>query len=291
MITRRFLIVACYFSLGAAPWLLAAANAAETNDFFAMDTIARGTPEVVVPMLKELGFSGLGGAAGDTVMPAALERAGLRFFNAYAGLGFTAGQPALTDEMRRNLEALRGHGAALWLNIPKVTQDGKALANSSPEGDAAVVAGLRELAAFAEPLGVRIALYPHAGTWLERVEDAIRVAGKVDRASVGVTFNLCHWLKVEGSGRDPEPVLKAAGARLMFVTINGADTGDTRQMGWDRLIQPLDAGSYDVAAFLAKLRAAGYTGPIGFQGYGIKGDARELLRRSIKAWWTLQPGL
>ncbi len=268
-----------------------AAEAGETNDFFAMDTIARGGPDAVAPMLKELGYSGLGGAAGDTAMPAALERAGLRFFNAYAGASFDAGQPALTDVMRRNLEALRGHDAALWLTIPKVTQDGKAFANSSADGDATVVAALRELADFAGPLGVRIALYPHAGTWLERVEDAIRVAEKADRPSVGVTFNLCHWLKVEGSERDPGPVLKAADARLMFVTINGADTGDTRKMGWDRLIQPLGSGSYDVGAFLAKVREVGYTGPVGFQGYGIKGDAREVLRRTIAAWWTIQPGL
>jgi hypothetical protein len=33
-----------------------------------------------------------------------------------------------------------------------------------------------------------------------------------------VTFNLCHWLKVEGAERDPVPVLRAALPRLMFVT-------------------------------------------------------------------------
>jgi sugar phosphate isomerase/epimerase len=106
----------------------------------------------------------------------------------------------------------------------------------------------------------------------------------VNRAGVGVTFNLCHWLKVEGSERDPEPVLKAAMPRLMFVTLNGADTGDTKQMGWDRLIQPLDSGTYDVGAFLRKVRAAGYSGPIGFQGFGIREDPRAVLERTMKAW-------
>ncbi|MDR3403108.1 MAG: sugar phosphate isomerase/epimerase [Chthoniobacter sp.] len=254
-----------------------------------MNTIARGRPEVVVPLLKDLGYDGLGGAAGDLEMAAALKQAGLRFFNGYTGASFAAGQPALTDAMRRNLESLRGSDAALWLTIPTVTQDGRAFERSSPEADMIVVAQLRELADFAEPLGVRIALYPHAGTWLERVEDAIRVAEKVNRKSVGVTFNLCHWLKVEGSERDPLPVLRAAGERLMFVTINGADKGETRQMGWDRLIQPLDAGSYDVGAFLAKVRAAGFTGPIGFQGFGIRADPREVLDRTMAAWRKMQP--
>ena len=43
--------------------------AAESNPFFAMNTIARGGPEAVVPMLQDLGYDGLGGAAGDAAMP------------------------------------------------------------------------------------------------------------------------------------------------------------------------------------------------------------------------------
>ncbi len=99
---------------------------------------------------------------------------------------------------------------------------------------------------------------------------------------MGLTFNLCHWLKVEGSERDIQPVLKVALPRLMFITINGADTGDTKQMGWDRLIQPLDAGSYDVAAFVKTARELGYKGPFGFQGYGIKTEPRIVLQRTMK---------
>ena len=55
-------------------------------------------------------------------------------------------------------------------------------------------------------------------------------------------------------------------------------------MSWDRLIQPLGAGTYDVAAFLHAVRAAGYSGPIGFQGYGIKAPPREVLTRTMAAW-------
>lgn len=282
-----FLLVVFACALGV--FASAPVRAASPNPFFAMDTIARGKPDVVVPMLKELGYDGLGGAAGDDAMPAALKAAGLRFFNAYTGASFDTAEPALTPALRRDLEVLRGYDSALWLTIPKVTQDGKPFPKSSPDGDVIVVARLRELADSAEPLGVKIALYPHTGLWLERVEDAIRVAEKVNRPSVGVTFNLCHWLKVEGSERDPLPVLRAAGSRLMFVTINGADTGDTRQMGWNRLIQPLGAGSYDVGAFLDKVRASGFTGPVGFQGFGIKEEPRDVLLRTIAAWRNLAP--
>jgi len=41
------------------------------------------------------------------------------------------------------------------------------------------------------------------------------------------------------------------------------------------LIQPLDRGEYDVGELHKKLSAIGYTGPIGFQGFGIGGDTHE----------------
>ena len=55
-------------------------------------------------------------------------------------------------------------------------------------------------------------------------------------------------------------------------------------MDWDRLIQTLDRGSYDVGRVVKALRRAGYNGPIGLQCYGIPGDNRENLKRSMKAW-------
>jgi hypothetical protein len=76
----------------------------------------------------------------------------------------------------------------------------------------------------------------------------------------------------------------------MFVTINGADIGDTKAMAWSRLILPLGEGSYDVAAFLRGLRATGYAGPIGFQGYGIKAPPREVLTKTMEAWERMQAG-
>lgn len=265
-------------------FVMAAAAPAQSNAFFAMDTIARGKPETVVPLLRELGYDGLGGKAGDAAMAAALKAGGLTFFNGYLTKSFDAGTPALDEPLRRMIDAMQPHGAALWLAVDKVRDHGTAFPNSSPEADPVVLAQLREIAGYAEPRGVRIALYPHASHWLERVGDAVRIADQIDRPSVGVTFNLCHWLKVEGAQTDPAPALRAALPRLMFFTINGADTGDTKAMGWDRLIQPLDQGTYDTAGFMRTVRAIGYTGPVGFQGFGIKDDPRAVLRRSI-AWW------
>lgn len=258
------------------------------NPFFAMDTIAKGTPAEVVPLLKELGYDGLGGAAGDRAMAVALTQAGLRFFNGYVTLQFHSERPALDDKLRAQIDAMEGQNTTLWLALSKVHRNNQPLSPVDPVGDAIVVSRLKEIADHAESRGVKVALYPHTGHWFAHFEDAVRMADRLDRPSVGVTFNLCHWLKVEGSTRDPSPLLKAARPRLMFVTINGADTGDTRTMAWTRLIQPLGECSYDVAAFLRQVHAAGYTGPIGFQGYGIKAPPREVLTNTMAAWQRLR---
>ena len=267
--------------------LALASSAFAANPFFAMDNIARGGPDVAPAMLKELGYDGFGGRVPDETMLPAIKARGLKFFNGYHVLDLNPAQPAPNDALRRWLTAMRGQDVALWLAINKVARaDGTLYPVSSTEADAYVLTQLRAIADVAKANGVRVALYPHTAFWLARVDDALRLAEKLNRPDIGVTFNLCHWLKVEGADRNPVPVLRAALPRLMFVSISGADTGDTRAMGWDRLIQPLDAGSYDVGAFLRTLRTVGYIGPVGFQGYNIKGEPRAILTRSIAAWRT-----
>ncbi|MCX6922612.1 MAG: TIM barrel protein, partial [Verrucomicrobia bacterium] len=120
-------------------------------------------------------------------------------------------------------------------------------------------------------------------------EDSMRVADKVDRPNVGVMFNLCHWLRVDKS-RDYRPLLKQAMPRLWAVSINGADDFDEKP-GWDHYIQPLDKGSFDVGKLLKTLKELGYKGPIGLQCYGIGGDVREHLARSLAAWQKLSVNL
>ncbi|MCX6954556.1 MAG: sugar phosphate isomerase/epimerase [Verrucomicrobia bacterium] len=267
---------------------LAATLVSAANPFFAMDNIARGGPEVAPAMLEELGYDGFGGRVPDEAMYPAITARGLRFFNGYHVIDFSPASPAPNEKLRAWIVAMRGREVALWLAINKVAgPDGKNYPPSAKEADDFVLTQLRAIADFGAAHGVKVALYPHAGFWLARVEDAMRMADRLNRTDVGVTFNLCHWLKVEGAERDPVPVLRAALPRLRFVTISGADTGDTRAMGWERLIQPLDAGTYDLAGFMKQLRAVGYTGPVGFQGYNIKLEPRDALARSMAAWKTM----
>jgi len=126
--------------------------------------------------------------------------------------------------------------------------------------------------------------------WSERVQDAIRLAKKVARKNFGVGFNLCHCLYVGDEKLIPD-LLTQAKPYLFTVTINGADAGTGAGAGWDRLIQPLDHGTYDVAGLLRKLKELRYAGPIGLQGYGLPGDRRDNLARSMAAWKKMVDGL
>jgi len=279
--TLLFLLWASTVSFRAAEMV---APALARQPFFAFQNCLTLPPAELAATLKELDYDGLSASGYDvTPLLKQLHAHGLKLYNTYLTPHFDAATNALTEPVRKLIDDLQGSGAAIWIAPMKVTQGGKAFTQSSPDGDEVALARLREIADYAEPRGVKIALYPHTGFWLERVKDGVRLASKLDRPGVGTTFNLCHWLKVEGD-RDPVPVLQAALPRLFFVSINGADTGNTQKQDWDQLIQTLDCGSYDVGALVRRLREIGYSGPVGLQCYNLKGDPKENLQRSIATW-------
>ena len=254
------------------------------NTFFAMDTATKDdkhkTAKEQVEMVKELGYAGIGCTAGEGVgeMLEELDKNGLRLFAVYLGANIDADQQKYGPELKEAIEVLKGRNSILWLFVQS-----KKLKPSSLEGDASAVQVIREIADMAAESGLRVALYPHTGFWVERVEDAIRVAKKVDRKNVGVTFNLCHWLRVDDE-ENMKSLIKSAMPYLFVVSINGADSGGK---DWKQLIQTLDRGSFNILRFLKALKKSGYTGPIGLQGYGIGGDAYENLKRSMSAWRKL----
>ncbi|MBW8042100.1 MAG: DUF1080 domain-containing protein [Planctomycetes bacterium] len=256
--------------------------------FFAMDTATKDakhkTAKEQVEMIKELGYDGIGCTAGPGLaeMLKEMDKNDLRLVTVYLGANIDADQPKYGPELKEAIEILKGRNAILWLFVLS-----KKHKPSSPQGDARAVEVIREIADMAAKADMRIALYPHKGFWVERVEDAVRVAKKVDRKNVGVTFNLCHWLMVDDE-KNMESLIKSAMPHLFLVSINGADSGGKN---WKQLIQTLDQGSFDIYRFLKALEDAGYTGPIGFQGYGIGGDAHDNLKRSMRAWRQLSKRL
>jgi len=249
------------------------------NPFFAMDTATdRKSPaKAQAEMVKELGYAGIG--CDINLMPAMLKAAdevGTKLFSVYVGANVDPAKTKYDPKLKDVIQSLKGRGTIIWLFIT----GGKP---SSTESDERAVEIVREVADLAAESGLRVALYPHTGFYIQHVDDAIRLAKKADRRNVGVTFNLCHWLRTEDEN-NLEPLLKRAMPLLYLVTINGADSGGK---DWNTLIQTLDRGTFDNARLLTILRNLGYTGPIGFQGYGLKSDARDNLKRTIDTWQKL----
>jgi len=238
------------------------------------------SPQAKAVLMDELGYAGMAHLGLDDVPEtvAALEGLGLKLFAVYTAINLDPDQPPYDPRMDELFRQLEGRETIVWLHT-----QGRHYKTSSPKGDARAVKIIRHLADRAARYDLRLSLYPHAGLWMERVDDALRVARKVSRKNVGVTFNLCHWLKIE---RDTpyELLLQRAMPRLSVVTINGADR---EGRSWKELIQTLDQGDFDLAGFLHVLDRLDYQGPVGLQCYGIHGDERANLARSMAAWREL----
>jgi len=257
-----------------------------TNLFFAMDTGTRDqdhqTAKAQAEMLKELNYDGIGYSGFNNIeqMLEELDKNDLKMFATYFNVLIdpAPGKDKYRPETKDAIKRLKGRDVMLWLTVNSTKHK-----PSSPDGDPCAVAVIREIADMAESSGLRVALYPHYKSWIERVEDAVRVAKKVDRKNVGATFNLCHWLMLDEE-KNLEKRLKSAMPCLFVVTINGADSGGK---DWKELIQTLDRGTFDIRNFLETLNKLNYTGPIGLQGYGIGGDAYKNLKNSMDAWRRL----
>jgi sugar phosphate isomerase/epimerase len=153
------------------------------------------------------------------------------------------------------------------------------------EGDQHLVKAVRELADFAAPFGVKIAVYPHLQFYCERLEHSISISKMVDRPNVGAIFNTCHLFKVEGMENWQQKLMDAI-PHLFMISINGIDEGDTKNMDWDRLIQPMGEGTFDTYKLVKLAKDNGYEGIFGLQCYNIKQDCETALAKSMKTWET-----
>jgi sugar phosphate isomerase/epimerase len=245
--------------------------------FYAFDNGLTGIKsfEEKAAVLKELGYDGIcwRPGAGLDEMLKALDKHGLRMLSTYVGCKVDADNPSFDERLAGEIEGYKKHKTIIWLHL---TRGKKA-------NDEIAVKLINEVAELADTAGLKVVLYPHAGFYVETVEDALRLTKKVNRPNVGMSFNLCHFLKTDDE-KNLEAVLKKAAPHLVLVSVNGADSGDTKTMSWDRLIRPLGDGTYDTGKVLKVLDEIGYTGPIGLQCYSIKGDDRVNLKKSIEAY-------
>ena len=230
-------------------------------------------------LLKNLGFDGieLEGLDNADEKLSILEKYRLKVFMVYIQIDIDKEQPydlRLYDFIKK----VRDRNVTLWLHIHS-----DKYGPSDPQGDAVCVPIIQKIADFAKDYNVKIALYPHSRFWLEKVGDSVRLTQKIDRKNVGAVFNLCHFLKTDERDSIEQKLVESM-PYLAAVSINGADDGNTNDMDWSLLIQPLGKGSFDVMNILRILKGNNYTGPVGLQCYAIKGDPSEFLGISMEAW-------
>ena len=234
-------------------------------------------------LLREVGFDGAGyailtGPRLDETLRAS-DEAGLKVYLLQTAINVGPQAAArYAAQVPEAIRKLKGRPVTVVVTI-------NGLKPGDPAGMEPAVQALRELGDVAAEAGVRISAYNHVSCWNESVPLNAELVKKVNHPQVGFNFNVCHWLKVDGN-KDYRPLLRANADKLFCVTICGAQIGANT---WTNgLIQPLDQGDFDNRAVLATLREIGYRGPVGVMCYGIPGDAREYLQRSLKTWktWT-----
>ncbi len=237
-------------------------------------------------LIKDSGFDGvelIGLDKVDAMIPA-LQQNNLKLFTLYIQVDIDKDVP-YDARLKDYIKKYEGHITHLWIHVQS-----DLYGPSDAKGDKKCVKIISELAGFASGYGVKIAFYPHADFWVEKLDDGVRLAKKINKPNVGTVFNLCHFLKKDEKPKLAEK-LKNAMPYLFLVSVNGADDGDTNNFNWERLIQPLGRGDYDVLNVLKILKELGYNNPVGLQCYNIKGQPEEFLKESVTAWRNYMAGL
>ncbi len=271
--------------LGLLAMAVAPSRGAEAPKFYAY-CVEVGVPGVKprpvseqAALLRDIGFDGVGYLLWlDENLEQNLktiESSGLQAYLLQTGINIDPKAAAPFDKRLPDaIRKLKGHSVTVVATI-------NGLKPGDPAGIEPAVQALRALGDIAAEAGVRISVYNHVKCWAESVPFIVELVRKTNHPQVGFNFNLCHWVKVEGA-KDPRPLLRENAAKLFCVTICGSEIGAAQ---WTNgLIQPLDKGIFDNRALLATLDEIGYRGPVGLMCYGVPGDAREHLTRSMKVW-------
>jgi sugar phosphate isomerase/epimerase len=205
----------------------------------------------------------------------AAASAGLEVASVYLTIDLAA--PLDHPETRRALDAISASGTTPTELTLRFSDDRHAL--SDPAGDGAALAFLELALARVEASGGELRLYPHFAFWLERIDDALRVAAGLAHPRLGITFAAFHVYALEGSGF-------LAALQRARPLLRGANTNGSRRLSGQYFpvtIEPVGEGDFDNFAFLGALADAGYEGMLGIQAYGVGGDPFVAFRRSLAA--------
>lgn len=257
------------------------------NTFYAFNNCVRTLPnapeslEGQVNLIKKTGFDGFAGHHTQDYfkLRAALDEVELKMPEIYWGITIDEdGNATYKEGLKEVIKDSKGRDLMVALYT-----SADAYLDNKDEGDPIVAEAVAELADFAAPYGVKIAIYPHINNYCETSEHSVRLAKMADRENVGAIYNTCHLLKVEGEDGWEEKLLNAL-PYLYMISINGADSGNTQEMEWDQLIQPLGEGTFDTWKLVKLAKDNGYKGLFGLQCYNINQDCEVALTKSMQTW-------
>ncbi|MEX2232604.1 MAG: sugar phosphate isomerase/epimerase [Cyclobacteriaceae bacterium] len=248
------------------------------------------TPEKQVRLLKSFGYDGMEMKGIDGIQETiqALDKHGLKLYTIYININLDDEQP-YDKRLREVFSMIKGTSAMPWFYITS-----KKFKPSSEENDIIAVPILQEIADMAREYGVKVMIYPHVNFWVDNVEDALRVAAKVDRDNLGLTFNLCHFLADKGMVAQSAfiPLVEKAMPYVFAISLNGADVPTEEILAspnqWKYFIQPLGHGNFDTYEYFQAFVERGFTGPVGLQCYNIEEEKSEHLKKSMIAWKKFQ---
>lgn len=247
------------------------------------------TPDKQASLLKSLGYDGMEkkGLDGLAETIEALDKNGLQLYTMYLNINLDDPENPYDKRLEEAFKMLKGRPTMPWFYITS-----KKFKPSTSENDPLAVSILQEIADMAHRYDKKIMIYPHVNFWVDNVGDALRVAEKVNRRNLGITFNLCHFLADQGTNASPAliPLVERAMPYVFAISLNGADqpTDAIMQSGnlWQYFIQPLGQGNYNTFEYLNAFIERGFEGPVGLQCYNIKAEKSEHLKRSMTAWKT-----
>jgi sugar phosphate isomerase/epimerase len=223
---------------------------------------------------------------------ALLDKHGLKLYAMYLQIDLDNKESPYDKRLREAFRLLQGRETMPWFYITS-----KQYKPSSEENDALAVPILQEIADMAAEYGVKVMLYPHQKYWVESVDDAVRVAAKVNRRNLGITFNLCHYLADQGTNAQQAflPTVEKAMPYLFAISLNGADIPTEANMQskniWQHFIQPLGQGNYNTLHYLNTFLERGFKGPVGLQCFNIKEEKPLHLKKSMAAWRNFEKKL
>ncbi len=236
--------------------------------------------EAQAALVKSIGYNAISGSGVENYFEfrKALDQEGLKLPEIYIELNIDQGIALGETKLKKIIRDSKDRDLLITLPISS-----KLYKNNQLEGDVKLVEILTDLADYAALYDVKLAIYPHFSNYCESIDHALKIASMAGRSNIGIVFNLCHFLKVEGQDKIEAAVTRAI-PYLMMVSICGADSGDTKNMDWNRLIQPLGSGSFNTYDFIKLVKDKGYNGIVGLQCYNIKVDAQAALFQSLATW-------